>query len=182
MATLTGSARTEIDFRQTDVSRTELQTVIDPLLMDLLETFAHGTGANQCNVMWHDRRTLGITEIDTFDLWDRTMIDPSTGYGIQFEIVRLFYVRMVTDNTYPTLLRLYPEAVEGWVGYGPFTDAGNWLNLQDGNIILFVAQHEQGMPVAAHANRFSIKNDWNPGNPANDITYDIVIIGVGTHN
>ncbi len=176
---LDGRIDLNIKFDQVDASLTqsaELADLVDQLSLTLSDAFTFGTGPGQVNTFWHDTRILagggGAEILDFFS----GLVDPSTGQAISFTEIKLFYVRVTGDG----VLLLHTFAALGVTK--------PWLDF-------YGADQSQVFRTSVYL-RYDIGGGgiWqvdvderelgfqNQGGFGNDISYDIVVVGVGTRS
>lgn len=178
MATsLSASLKAEINwYFQNPVS---LSTTKDPSRIQTSISYSNGTGSNQINEMWHDRRTLSpATPTDDLDL--RGILTNVFGETITLDFLKGIFI--------------FNKGLEG--GDGSFTpSAGENLVIGGGSnpISSIFNYHESGRLTIPAGGRFFIDAPLDgfettgassgdilrvSHDGTNDITYDIVLFGL----
>ena len=159
-----GTIRAELALKLLNVL--DLSTAEDFLVLQLVLQFTNGTGADQANAIWHDRRTIGAGLNETLDLNDpaNTLTD-AFGRELEFTKVRLMILRLVSETG---ALKIEPTAT-GWVS--AFL---NDINMGAGGWMVLYAPTVTAYSVAEPAND-KIRITETSG--AASVTYDIVFVG-----
>lgn len=177
---LTGRVNLTIDVQQREALRSELAEVVDPLLMQIVETLAFGGNGGQANVFWHHRYALTLGEVVDLPL-SGGLTDPSSGLTIDFDWVALLYVR-VLHGTANLLYRVMvgPAPTQGWRSWiEPETPADHYVVLPHGDpggvLLLYSPKVQYGTAVGS-TNTLRLTN----AGPAVDV--DVVLVGRGTRS
>ena len=160
----TGTVRLIIDAELTKTL--DKSTPLDPLLLDVLQAFTSGTGANQADLLWHDNRVLAASATDDIDL--AGVLADAFGGTVTLARVKLFYVKNASALATVTLAAA-PAA--GWSNI-PFAGA-----FQPGEHRVALSPDATGIAVTAgSADTFRITN--NDG--VNAASVDIAVAGASS--
>ena len=133
-------------------------------------TLTDGAGANQCNQMWHDQRTLAASATENLDLSGSL----TNQYGTSVVFARVKGLFVLNASAIATIT-LRGAAANGWSTM--FQVSANPLILQPGAPFVNYAPNATGYLVTAGTgDTFRVNN--NDG--SNSATYDILIIGSTT--
>lgn len=75
----------------------DLDTPIDPLVLDLTRTMSNGTTSGLVSQMWHDTRTLGASATENLDL--AGVLQNAFGVTLTFATIKFVLVRAAAGNT-----------------------------------------------------------------------------------
>ncbi len=120
------------------LDNTTPQDNVNQLLKD---SVAFGTGDDQCNEIWHDRRTLGAAANETLDL-SGSLVN-GLGHTVDFASVKLIFIHNRSDlQDTPTAAILKIGAAAGtqfdkWLG-----GATDVLTLTDGARMLYYSPND----------------------------------------
>lgn len=129
--------------------------------------FTAGTGNNQVDKKFTDRRTLAASANEDLDLAG-SLVD-AFGAVITFAKIRALRIKAAAENTNSVVVK--PAAATGWLG--PFGAATHTLTLPPGGELLLVA------PVAGWAVGAGATDLFNVANSGagTSVTYEIEILG-----
>lgn len=137
------------------------------LRMDALATMANGTGDNQADLVFVDRRTLAASASENLDLAG-ALADP-LGATLTFVAVKAILIKAATGNTNNVVLG--GAASNAFVG--PFGAAAQTLAVPPGGGVLLAAPKSGWVVTAGTGDILKVAN----GGAGTSVTYDIVIIG-----
>lgn len=157
-----------LDVAASFISALDLQTANAPLSQRQSFAWTDGTGANQANRLWSDRRTLGPSATEDLDLAG-VLLD-AFGTAITFAKVRALIVSASSANANNVLL--------GGVVNGLSTiiqpAASGVVVVRPGGVVAFIAPDATGYAVtAATADLLHVANSA----AGTSVTYDVAIIG-----
>lgn len=145
----------------------DLSSPVDDFLKSIALTWATGTGADQADRLFHDKRTLSTGANEDVDLVG-TLLD---GLGQTFSPARLKCLLVYNRPTNTTNLTIKPGAVNGIAGL--FGAAAHTVTIPPGGIFLVVAP-----TAAAYALTAGTGDLLNVANAAGaSADYDIVVLG-----
>lgn len=161
---LTSSISLRVQAKQTGSSDLGIAagTLDWPLSIDL----ANGTGANQANAMWSDRRTLTTGANEDLDM--AGVLVSELGATLTFTRVKAVFIRSLPANT--TTLTVSRPASNG---LAIFAAAGDAITIKPGGIFAYVDPSAAGIAVVAGTG--DLLNIANAAGAS--ATYEIVIIG-----
>lgn len=177
---LAAKVRTKIEWTYED--ELDLSTVKDDDVISVLKSLASGTGSDQVNRMWHDRRRL--TPSSGTDLLDLAG-DLSDVFGntLTFAKIKVLYVhnKGVRDGSDYTQtagqdLLIGGAASNAWAAFLD-NDQSAKVRLRSGGRFLWTAPEDGGRVIAGTNDILQV--DWD-GSAASgdDIDYDIFLAGV----
>jgi hypothetical protein len=139
-----------------------------PLTLRQVIELADGTGANQANQVFSDRRTLAASATDSLDLAGG-LVD---AFGATLTMARVKALYVAAASTNANTIRIGGAATNAWATWVDAAD--NEIVLRPGGMFLLAAPDATGYPVtAATGDLLEIVN----GGAGTPVTYDIVIIG-----
>lgn len=131
-------------------------------------TFANGTGANQADRVWSDRRTLAASASESLDL-AATLTDPF-GATLTLARVKVLLIEAAAANT--------NNVVIGGAASNAFTslfgDATDKLVIRPGGFLLLAAPDATAYAVTAGTG--DLLQVANSG-AGSSVTYDVTVIG-----
>lgn len=150
-----------------DLSKTD-----DPMSLAIAKTIADGTGANQGNRIFHDKRTLSPTTSENLDMFDFAgAVDP---VGQPYALSRVICVIVENKNTTAGQKMLVGGEGSAAAWNSPFNGVDtDKLSVEPGGVLVLYAGSAAGYVVTDVSN-YLLKID-NPNAVALD--YNIVIIG-----
>lgn len=150
----------------------ELQNTIDQgtsrasCRLDASIVMQDGTGTDQADKVFSDRRTLGASASETLDLTNLT--DPF-GAALTFAKIKAIMITASADNT--------NNVVVGAAGsnqfLGPLADASDKLIIPPGGAILLTAPKSGWTVTNSSTDNLKIENSAG----STGVTYDIMLIG-----
>lgn len=145
----------------------DLATGSLPLKVRDVVDLANGTGANQADRIFSDRRTIAASGTDVLDL--AGVLTDAFGATITFARIKALFVSAATGNT--NNVNVVQDATSG----APlFLAAGDGVPVRPGGMFLWVAPDATAAAVTAGS--ADLINVVNSG-AGSTVTYDIVIIG-----
>ena len=166
-ASLSGSLSISASITNTGASDTSTLT---DLIAGVIEswTITNGTGANQANVMWHDRRTLAATTSEDLDL-SGVLTD---AFGVSVALARVKAIIVSAASTNGGLIQVGGAAANQFINW--VANASDIIQIRAGGFFMLVAPDATAYAVtAATGDLLKIAN--TDGAAAG--TYDIYIIG-----
>lgn len=142
----------------------DLNTVLDELSINTGVNWSFGVGANQANLLWHDRRSISDAG-ETIDVYAGSEKN-AFGGALSMEAIKLLYVK----NTHATLTL----KILGTVGtaIGICADPTDIIELPPGGFLLWVCPTAAGIGTTTNKDlKFAAKT-------AGTITYDVVLMGL----
>lgn len=148
-------------------SALDLGTATAPALKEFALTLANGTGANQADLVWSDRRTLAASATEDLDLAG-TLAGPLGG-TLTFARVKALLVTAASGNT--NNVRVTRPAANG---LPLFLAASDGLDVRPGGAFLWVAPDATGVAVTAGTgDLLTVTNSAG----TTGVTYDVVVLG-----
>lgn len=145
----------------------DLLTPTSPLEVTERFRWATGTGADQSDMMWTDRRTLAASATEDIDL--AGSVTGHFGNTLTFARVKLLYVHASSANTNNVNVTRVATT-----GIPLFLADGDGLSVRPGGTFLVVAPDVTGYLVTATTDdTISFTNSAG----STSVTYDVVIIG-----
>ena len=168
-----------LDLQCHSVKSSDLQDPISDLLSRKKMLTEFGTGVNQANVMWSDRRLLAAGADDSLDLG----LDALTncfGDSVEFSKVKAIIILNRTDEVWSTHTATTAIITVGGAlttpFQGPFDDTSDKISIVTGAMFVITNPSSAGWAVSYPSlNRYLlVSNDSG----LNEAMYDIVLIGV----
>lgn len=153
----------------------DMSTVADPLVLPedftpLAKAFTVGTGNDQINHWWHDKRSILTTANDDLDLRGGTTSE-NLSLKLDFQTIKLIVIQIVSPDGSKSL-RVGPQAVaNAWQGPFGGVAAANYLTTLDSQVFY---EPKAGWSVGAGATDILRIN--NPGGTT--VEYYIFIAGI----
>ena len=161
------TANSNILFNITHTKTVDLTELRDALAITRGVAFANGTGANQVNTVWHDRRTLADGANETLDVNNGTLAD-AFGDTVVLKKLKLLYLK---NNSADANLLVGGAAA---TQLGLFADTNDILKLRPSGVFIFIAPDINAVDVSANPD-LKIAHD---GSGSSSLTYDIILLGV----
>jgi hypothetical protein len=146
----------------------DLSTPSDALSYAARTTLSTGTGANQANMMWHDKRTIAASTDEDLDLAG-TLVN-GLGDVQTFARVKALLVSAAAANT--NNVNVTSDGTAGVPGL--FLALGDGVVVRPGGLFLWVAPDATGAVVTATTGDLLTVANSGAGST---VTYDVVIIG-----
>lgn len=169
------TAELRIEGRGSYTNPLDLSTPADSIILGSsqftkpLLSITNGTGSGQCDLWFHDQRTVAATPAsDNLDLAG-SLTNPITGASLTFAKIKVILIHIPTPAT-GSWIKIGPRSVSNaW--QGPWVDASDSTKVQD---IFFLADLIDGLGAvtAGTADIFPIYNDGGAA-----VTYDILLMG-----
>lgn len=132
-------------------------------------SFSDGTGANQCDMVFADTRTIAASGSENLDLAGG--LTDAFGATMTFAEIVAIYVRAADGNT--------NDVVVGGAGsntfVGPFSDASDKIKVKPGGVLLVAGPNAAGLGAVTPSTG-DILLIANSGGTTG-VTYDIIIVG-----
>jgi hypothetical protein len=146
-------------------------TPTDPLVYNLSQGIATGTGAGQANKLWHDTRTLAAGANESINVY--SFGGAVSGVGTAFALTKVFALFIRNKANTATSLTIGGEgSANAWVSW--CGGNGHTVTIPPGGCLLLIAPDATGFVVGnANNNLLKITN----ADGANPVTYDIIVIG-----
>jgi hypothetical protein len=145
-----------------------LSSPADALAYTSLIKLATGTGANQANMLWHDRRTVAASTDEDLDLAG-VLVD---GLGDTQTFARVKALLVAADDGNTNNVNVTADGSAGVPGL--FLALGDGVVVRPGGLFLWVAPDATAAVVTATTG--DIINVANSGS-GTGVTYDVIIIG-----
>ncbi|WP_291295815.1 hypothetical protein [Elioraea sp.] len=146
----------------------DLQSASAPVQAKFTVSLAEGTGANQANRVFADRRTLAASATENLDLAG-VLLD-AFGDTIALARVKVLIVRASAANTNNVIVG--GAGSNGFVG--PFGAAAHTASVRPGGMVAFACADATGWPVTAGtADLLQIANSG----AGTSVEYEVIIIG-----
>ena len=145
----------------------DLNTVRDTVSLNRGPSLTDGTGDNQADVMWHDKRTLADGATETLDIQDGTLTN-AVGTAVTIDILKVLYIKNKSSDA----------NLE--IGGAPTTDirlfkvTGDILTLPPGGEFLFSAPLASGVDTTTNSD-LKMTHD---GTGTSSLDYEIIVVGV----
>jgi hypothetical protein len=146
----------------------DLSTASDPLSYTSLIKLATGTGANQANMLWHDRRTVAASDDEDLDLAGSLV----NGLGDTQTFARVKALLVAADDGNTNNVNVTADGSAGVPGL--FLALGDGVVVRPGGLFLWVAPDATAAVVTATTG--DLLNFANSG-AGTGVTYDVIIIG-----
>lgn len=149
----------------------DLSTVQDDSALEFKQSITDGTGANEADKIWHDRRTLAASASETLDLSGLTHTLFGSTVTIDLAKVKCLFIKNLATSPGEELLAggAASDAFEV-----PFGNVAGGVVEVGPNSPLLLAHLLDGWTVGSDVN-LKIANTGS-----GDITYDIVIVGTSS--
>lgn len=162
---LTSSISVAVNATQTEAL--DLGTASAPLAIRRALSLADGTGANQADLVWHDRRTLAASATEDLDLAG-SLVDPFGG-AVAFARVKALYVGAAAANT--NLVQVTRPASNG---VPLFLAASDGIAVRPGGFFAWGASDATGVAVTTSTGDLLTFTNSAAGT---SVTYDVVVNG-----
>jgi hypothetical protein len=139
-----------------------------PLGYKKVVSLSSGVGADQADLLFHDRRTLAASGTENLDLAGGTLMDPLQA-GLTFARLRAVIVAAASANANNVLV-----ASDGVAGVPLFIALGDGVAVRPGGIFCFVARDAVGVLVTPATGDLLTITNGGAGTP---VTYDVVLVG-----
>jgi len=163
--TLVVRSTTVIEATQTATA--DLSSPVDPLAITKRVDLASGVGANQADLMFHDRRTLAASGTEDLDLAG-VLVDK---FGTTLTFARIKEVWIVAAAANTNNVNVTRPAANG---VPLFLAAGDGLPVLPGGVFHWIAPNAAGIAVTAGTGDLLTVTNSAAGT---GVTYDVVIIG-----
>lgn len=145
----------------------DLSTPHDDLTRRYAQDFQNGAGANQANMMWHDKRTLAASASESLDLFGVL----SRAFG---GVVSLTKLKAVVVRALPTNVNAVRVTRPAANGVPIFLAAGDGIDLPPGGVFYALAPNAAGFPITdATGDLISIAN----AAAGSAVDYEIIVVG-----
>lgn len=145
----------------------DLSTVSDPLTIEKALRWSSGTGANQADQLWHDRRTLAASATENLDL--AGVLVNAFGDTVTFARIKAVLVTAASANT--NNVNVIRETTNG---VPLFLALGDGIAVRPNGLFLWVAPDATAVVVTAATGDLLTVTNSGAGS---SVTYDIVIAG-----
>lgn len=162
---LTTNLRCSLEAALTDP--VDLSSPADTLDFDAIIRLVSGTGADQANMLWHDRRTLAASATENLDL--AGVLVNGLGDVQTFAKLKAIVVRAVAANT--NNVNVIREATNG---VPLFLAAGDGIPVHPNGLFVWAAPGLAGVAVTAGTGDLITFTNSAAGT---SVTYDVVLIG-----
>lgn len=136
------------------------------VLSQVIQDFANGTGANQANVIWSDRRTLTASTTEDLDFAGGGLTD---AFGAAIAPTKIRMVLVVSASSNVQNITLFGDANSVPL----LNTAATTVTLQPKGVYLFTAPTAAGVTVTATTGDIiQVANGAGVS-----VTYDIIVIG-----
>jgi hypothetical protein len=146
----------------------DLSTASDPLAYTARTTLTSGTGANQADMLWHDRRTLAASADEDLDLAGVLV----NGLGDTQTFARVKGILVAASSANTNNCNVTSDASAGVPGL--FLALGDGVVVRPGGLFLWIAPDATAAVVTATTG--DLLNVANSSG-STSVTYDVVIIG-----
>lgn len=162
------TSRLSVSLGATLTAALDLAEASVPLKAGAAFTLADGSGANQANRIWHDRRTLAASATEDLDLAG-VLTDPF-GATISFARIRAMLIKAAAANANNLIVgNASANGFISWVGGATHT-----VTVRPGGLLLLVAPDATAYAVtAATADLLKVANSAG----GTSVTYDVVLLG-----
>lgn len=161
---LTG--RIILDIALTLTNPSDLSTPHDELKRRYAQDWQNGAGANQANMMWHDRRQLAASATEQLDL--SGVLTRAFGGSLTLTKVKTIIIHALASNVNAVRITRPANGIE------LFLAAGDGLDLPPGGLFVYQAPNAAGIAVTdATADLLSIAN----AGAGSAVDYEIVVVG-----
>lgn len=93
---LTGRTGVVIDLK--NIKALDLNEVLDELGIDTSIKWTFGTGANQANVLYHDKLTIAQSADETLDLYASGSLKDAYGDALTMAAIKLLYIKNTSED------------------------------------------------------------------------------------
>lgn len=151
------------------VNGTDLSEAKDQINTAIARSLSYGTGADQINQAWHDRRTIAASSSEELDLAGG--LTNSFGATVTFAKVKLIIVVASDGNTNSVVI----GGASSNAFLGPFGDATDTIRIGPNGLFVACSPDSNGYAVTAGTgDKLKIANSSS----GTEVTYDIYIFGV----
>jgi hypothetical protein len=144
-----------------------LSTVADRGSLTAKDDLAYGTGLNQADILWHDRRTLATEASEALDLTN-ALVD-ALGQTLTFSAIKgLLIQNRATEAGHEILVGGGSQAWASWLGA-----SGDVVRIGPAGVLLVWNPSAAGYAVSdGSADQLRIENPSDA-----EISYDILLLG-----
>jgi len=137
-----------------------------PVFSQIVKDFANGSGANQANVIWSDRRTLTASATEDLDLVGGGLLN---AFGVAIAPTKIRLVYIVSSSANVQNLTLFGDAASIPI----LGTAATTYTLQPGGVFLGMWPSTAGLTVTpTTGDIIQVANGAGVS-----VTYDIVVVG-----
>lgn len=144
----------------------DLDTPIDPLLLNWSVLLSNGTTSGLASQMWHDTRTLIASATEDLDLAGG--LSNAFGVTLTFVQVKLVLIRASSANTNSVIV-----SRKATTGFPIFDADGDSITLAPGDIFLYASPLVGKTVTATTDDTLTATNSAG----GTSVSYDIVVIG-----
>jgi len=166
---LQGRVKADISFDTNSVAL-DLGSRSAPLTYSILKSITDGTGANQCQKLFSDTRTIAASGNEDLDLAG-TGLQDMLNVNLALTAVKVLYVKAADANTNDVVIK--GAASNGFLG--PFGAAAHTVTLKPGQFFLVTNLTASGWTVTAGTG--DLLNVANSSS-GSSVSYDIIIAGI----
>lgn len=163
------TANMAIQLSATENDAIDLQTIRAALAYSKSKALANGTGNNQANVLWSDQRTIAASGTEDLDL--AGVLVNAAGKVVTFTKIKAILIVAAAANVNNVVVTRPASN-----GVPLFVAAGDGIAVQPDGKFYAEAPNAGYVVTAATGDLLTVTNS-GAGTP---VTYDVVIIGVGT--
>lgn len=165
----TATAKLTAELLATQSSDLDVATRAATTLVSAKTTLANGTGNNQINTVFSDRRTLAASANEDLDL-SGTALQDTFGANLALTKVKAILIKAAATNTNNVVVK--PGASNGFTG--PFGAATHTQSIPPGGVWMVSAPLAGWTVTAATADLLNVANSSS----GTSVTYEIAIVGV----
>ncbi|MEV0993416.1 hypothetical protein [Nonomuraea sp. NPDC050202] len=149
----------------------DLSTPSSQLRLSQQMNFAQGAGANQADMIWHDKRTIAASATDSLDLAGG-LAGPFAGANLTFARIKFLFVRAAAANTNNVNVTRPASNGVPWA-----LAAGDGFPVKPGGAFFWYDPTAAGVAVTGGTGDLIDMVNSAAGTP---VTYDVVIVGAAS--
>jgi len=168
-ATGTGlSGKTTITVNLDYENALDLSTITSRVAFNEGVTWTYGTGANQCNLLYHDTVTLADGANTTIDLYTDAALTDAFGNALTMEAIKLLYIK---NNSSDATLKVFGAATNDLLILTGTTDE---VDVHPGGVFYWSCPTSAGVDTTTNENIY-LEHD---GTGSDDMDIDIIAMGL----
>ena len=165
------SGKVNVLLNLTHTKALDLDTLQDIIAETRGAAFTSGTGANQADIIFHDRRTLADNANETLNLYDSGSLLDAFGDAVAITRIKALYIK--NNSTDANLL----VGAAGATPVDLFGAAANdILKIPPGGEFVLIVPSATGIVISTNKN-LKIAHD---GTGVSNLTYDIIVLGASS--
>lgn len=146
----------------------DMSTITSRVAFNESVTWTYGTGANQCNLLYHDTVTLGDAANTTIDLYTDAALTDAFGNPLTMTAIKMLYIK---NNSSDATLKVFGAAALDLLILTGTTDE---VEVHPGGVFYWVCPTAAGVDTTTNENLY-LEHD---GTGSSDMEIDIIAMGL----